>query len=287
MSTAVALSQHQPRRDPIVLLGRAYVGLMFVFLLLPITTLIVFSFQRNQYASIPGQGWSLRWYERLFADGALIAAVKNSLFISPVAATIASILGFFAAYAIHRYRFPGRHVLIGLIMLPMLIPALILGIAFLGLLSRFGLEGQWYSVVIAHVVLVTAPAMAIIQLRLAQMPASLEEAARNLGATEWQTLIRVVLPYSLSGIAGGWLLAFTFSFDEFIIAWFVCGFTPTLPVSIYAYIVGSADPSLNAMATIIFAVSCLVLLAVELLLIPMLVKARPSKDPTGALEGQA
>ncbi len=280
---------HQPqqRRDPLVFLGRLYIGLVFVFLLLPITTLIVFSFQRNQYASIPGQGWSLRWYEKLFADGALVAALQNSLFVSPVAATGASILGFFAAYAVHRYRFPGRGVLIGMIMLPMLIPALILGIAFLGLLSRVGLEGRWYSVVIAHIVLVTAPAMAIIQLRLAQMPASLEEAARNLGATEWQSMTRVVLPYALSGIAGGWLLAFTFSFDEFIIAWFVCGFTPTLPVSIYAYIVGSADPSLNAMATIIFALSCLALLGFELLLLPMLVKRRPPEGANAALEAQA
>ena len=279
--------QRQQRRDPLVFLGRLYIGLVFVFLLLPITTLIVFSFQRNQYASIPGQGWSLRWYEKLFADGALVAALQNSLFVSPVAATAASVLGFFAAYAVHRYRFPGRGVLIAVIMLPMLIPALILGIAFLGLLSRVGLEGRWYSVVIAHVVLVTAPAMAVIQLRLAQMPASLEEAARNLGATEWQSMTRVVLPYALSGIAGGWLLAFTFSFDEFIIAWFVCGFTPTLPVSIYAYIVGSADPSLNAMATIIFALSCLALLGVELLLLPMLVKGPPPRDATAASEAQA
>ena len=266
------------RRDPLIFLGRSYIAAAFVFLLLPITTLIVFSFQKNQYASIPGQGWSFRWYEKLFSDGALVAALQNSLIVSPIAATGASIIGFFAAYAIHRYRFPGRNLLLTLIMLPMLIPALILGIAFLGLLSRFGLEGKWYSVVVAHIVLVTAPAMAIIQLRLSQMPASLEEAAWNLGATEWQSLTKVVLPFSLSGIAGGWLLAFTFSFDEFIIAWFVCGFSPTLPVSIYAYIVGSADPSLNAMATIIFALSGLFLLGVELLLIPILIRVKPGAE---------
>jgi spermidine/putrescine transport system permease protein len=277
--TIMTIDQPRPRRlDPLALAGRFYIACVFVFLLLPIATLIVFSFQKNQYASIPGQGWSLRWYIKLFSDGALVDALKNSLFVSPLAATGASFIGFLAAYAIHRYRFPGRSLLITLIMLPMLIPALILGIAFLGLLSRFGLQGQWYSVVVAHIVLVTAPAMAIIQLRLAQMPPSLEEAARNLGATEWQSLVRVVLPFTLSGIAGGWLLAFTFSFDEFIIAWFVCGFTPTLPVSIYAYIVGSADPSLNAMATIIFILSGLFLLGVELLLIPMLVRAQPRSE---------
>ena len=262
----------------LTVLGRAYIGLAFVFLLMPIVTLIVFSFQKNQYASIPGQGWSLRWYQKLLADGALVDALKNSLVVSPLAATGASVLGFFAAYAIHRFRFPGRALLAFVITLPMLIPALILGIAFLGLLARVGLDGHVYSVVLCHIVLVTAPAMAIIQLRLAQMPESLEEAAWNLGATEMQTLWRVVLPFALQGIAGGWLLAFTFSFDEFVVAWFVSGFQPTLPVAIYAYIVGSADPSLNAMATIIFAFSALLLLGVELLLMPMLV-ARRRLDP--------
>jgi spermidine/putrescine transport system permease protein len=280
MSVALAA-----RRDPLVWLGRVYIGVIFIFLLLPITTLIIFSFQKNQYASIPGQGWSLRWYAKLFSDSALVTALENSLFISPIAATAASAIGFLAAYAVNRYRFPGRGLLIALIMLPMLIPAIILGIAFLGLLAKFGLDGKWYSVVIAHVVLVTAPAMAIIQLRLSQMPESLEEAAWNLGATRWQSLIRVVLPFTLGGIAGGWLLAFTFSFDEFIVAWFVCGFTPTLPVSIYAYVVGSADPSLNAMAAIIFAISGLLLLGVELLLIPILLKAKPAEGKTPAVEG--
>lgn len=261
-------------RGGLVALGRIYIGLVFAFLLLPILTLVVFSFQKNQYASIPGQGWSLRWYERLFSDGALVDALKNSLVVSPLAATGACAIGFLAAYAIHRFRFPGRPLLALVIMLPMLVPALILGISFLGLLVRFRLDGQFYSVALCHIVMVTAPAMAIIQLRLSQMPDSLEEAAWNLGASEAQTLWRVVLPFAIQGIAGGWLLSFTFSFDEFIVAWFVSGFHPTLPVAIYAYIVGSADPSLNAMATIIFGLSALMLLGVELLIMPMLVAKR-------------
>ena len=245
-----------------------------MFLLLPIVTLVVFSFQRNQYASIPGQGWSLRWYIKLFSDPVLLQSLKYSLIVSPLAATFASVIGFLAAYAVHRFIFPGRTLLAVVIVLPVLIPPLILGIAFLGLLSRMGLQGQLYSVLITHIVLTTAPAMAIIQLRLGQMPPSLEEAAWNLGATEWQALRRVVLPFAMSGIAGGWLLAFTFSFDEFVISWFVSGFDRPLPVTIYEYLVGSADPSLNAIASIIFVLSGLVLLGVELLLIPMLMKAR-------------
>jgi spermidine/putrescine transport system permease protein len=275
------VARPQSDRNGWTILGRLYLVAGFIFLLLPIVTLVAFSFQKNQYASLPGQGWSLRWYIKLFSDGVLLQALKNSLIVSPLAATGACIIGFFAAYAVNRFVFAGRTLLSVVLVLPILIPPLILGVAFLGLLSRLGLQGQLYSVLIAHIVLVTAPAMAIIQLRLSQMPASIEEAAWDLGCTEFQALYRVVLPFALSGIAGGWLLAFTFSFDEFVIAWFVSGFDQTLPVAIYAYIVGSADPSLNAIASIIFVLSGLVLLGVELLLIPLLMR-RPQASESAA-----
>jgi spermidine/putrescine transport system permease protein len=275
------VARPQSDRNGWTILGRLYLVAGFIFLLLPIVTLVAFSFQKNQYASLPGQGWSLRWYIKLFSDGVLLQALKNSLIVSPLAATGACIIGFFAAYAVNRFVFTGRTLLSVVLVLPILIPPLILGVAFLGLLSRLGLQGQLYSVLIAHIVLVTAPAMAIIQLRLSQMPASIEEAAWDLGCTEFQALYRVVLPFALSGIAGGWLLAFTFSFDEFVIAWFVSGFDQTLPVAIYAYIVGSADPSLNAIASIIFVLSGLVLLGVELLLIPLLMR-RPQASESAA-----
>jgi len=254
--------------------GRLYMAIGYVFLVLPIATMIVFSFQKGQFAAIPGQGWSLRWYSKLFEDGTLLEALRNSLIVSPLAATGACVLGFFAAYALNRFMFRGRGAFSVLLVLPVLIPPLILGVAFLGLLSRIGLQGQLFSVFLTHVVVVTAPAMAVIQLRLGQMPRALEEAAWDLGATELQTLYKVVLPFALPGIAGGWLLAFTFSFDEFIIAWFVSGFEQTLPVAVYAYIVGSVDPSLNAVGSIVFALSVLSLIGVELLLFPLLLSRR-------------
>jgi len=250
--------------------GRLYMAIGYLFLVLPIVTMIVFSFQKGQFASIPGQGWTLQWYGKLFTDGTLLEALRNSLIVSPLAATGGCILGFLAAYALHRFRFRGQGAFSVLLVLPVLIPPLILGVAFLGLLSRIGLQGQLLSVILTHVVIVTAPAMAVIQLRLGQMPASLEEAAWDLGATDLQTLYKVVLPFTLPGIAGGWLLAFTFSFDEFIVAWFVSGFEQTLPVAVYAYIVGSVDPSLNAVGSIVFGLSMLSLIGVELLLFPIL-----------------
>lgn len=254
--------------------GRLYLVIGYLFLVLPIATMIVFSFQKGQFASIPGQGWTFDWYGKLFEDGSLIEALQNSLIVSPLAATGACVIGFFAAYAVTRYRFRLRGAFTVLLVLPILIPPLILGVGFLGLLSRIGLQGQLLSALLTHMVIIAAPAMAVIQLRLGQMPAALEEAAWDLGATEFQTLYKVVLPFAFPGIAGGWLLAFTFSFDEFIIAWFVSGFDPTLPVAVYAYIVGSIDPSLNAVGSIVFAISLLSLIGVELLLLPLLLSRR-------------
>jgi spermidine/putrescine transport system permease protein len=260
------------------LAGRLYMAVGYFFLVLPIVTMIAFSFQKGQFASIPGQGWTLHWYGKLFDDGTLLKALGNSLIVSPLAASGACVLGFLAAYSIHRFRFWGRGAFSVLLVLPVLIPPLILGVAFLGLLSRIGLQGQLLSVILTHMVIITAPAMAVIQLRLGQMPSSLEEAAWDLGATEFQTLYKVVLPFALPGIAGGWLLAFTFSFDEFIVAWFVSGFEQTLPVAVYAYIVGSVDPSLNAVGSIVFALSMLSLIGVELLLFPILLAQYRSAD---------
>ena len=259
-----------PARNPWPFVGRLFLALTYVFLFLPIVVLILFSVQKNRFPGFPLQGWTTQWYEKLFHDGTLIEALGNSLIVSPLAATAATIIGFLAAYALNRFEFPGKPLVSGVIVLPILIPPLILGVAFLGLLARLNLNGTLFSVFLTHVVLLTAPAMAIIQLRLAQMPASIEEAAWDLGASEWQTVRRVVLPFALPGILGGWLLAFTFSFDEFIIAWFVSGFDQTLPVGIYSVLVAAMDPSLNAIGTIVFVISALILLAIELVLLPFI-----------------
>ena len=258
------------------LAGRVYLVFSFIFLLMPIGFLILFSFQKNIYASLPLQGWTLQWYRSLVEDGVLFEALLNSLKVTPIAATAASIIGFLAAYVLNRFVFPGRILTAIILILPILIPPLILGVSLLGLMSRMGLHGELYSVIIAHTLLLTAPAMAIIQLRLAQMPPSLEEAAWDLGASELQTVWRVVLPWALPGIAGGWLLAFTFSFDEFIIAWFVSGFDQTLPVAIYNVMITTHEPSLNAIGTIVFALLLMILLCTELLIIPMVMKRRKS-----------
>jgi spermidine/putrescine transport system permease protein len=268
MTAATALPAPREPINRWKIAGIVWLAIGYVFLFIPLVVLVLFSFQANKFPALPLQGFSLRWYEKLWRDGTLIDALGHSMIVSPAAATIATILGFLAAYATTRFEFKGKSLLAAFLALPILIPPLILGVAFLGLLARVHLSGTLFSVFLTHVVLITAPAMVVIQLRLAQMPRSLEEAAWDLGATEWQTLRKVVLPFALPGILGGWLLAFTFSFDEFMIAWFVSGFDPTLPVAIYSVLVAMIDPSLNAIGTIVFAISAVALIGIELLLLP-------------------
>jgi spermidine/putrescine transport system permease protein len=258
------------------IVGWIYLFLGFGFLLLPIFSLVLFSFENSRLPSLPWTGWTLKWYEFLLSDGRLLEALKNSLIVSPLAAAAATVIGFFASYALNRFEFLGRQILSVMLIVPILIPPLIMGVAFLGLLSRINLQGQLLSVFLTHVVILIPTAIALITIRLAQMPKDIEQAAWNLGATEWQALFKVVLPWSIPGIAGAWLLSFTFSFDEFVISWFVSGFQPTLPVAIYSFMAFNLDPSLNAIGTIIFAISVLLLIGVELLLIPLLIESRAS-----------
>jgi spermidine/putrescine transport system permease protein len=273
------MSKHYPTDRLFQVAGWGYLLFGFGFLLLPIFSLVLFSFEDSRLPTLPWTGWTLRWYEFLLTDGRLLEALKNSLIVSPLAAAAATVIGFFAAYALNRFEFLGRQIISILLIVPILIPPLIMGVAFLGLLSRINLQGQFLSVFLTHVVILIPTAIALITIRLAQMPKEIEQAAWNLGATEWQALFKVVLPWSIPGIAGAWLLSFTFSFDEFVISWFVSGFQPTLPVAIYSFMAFNLDPSLNAIGTIIFAISILLLIGVELLLIPLLLSQRsPTKD---------
>jgi spermidine/putrescine transport system permease protein len=269
--------QHQPWfRRSLAAGGWVYLALGYSFLMLPILTLVVFSFEASRFPTLPWTGWTWDWYQQLFSDGKLLQALRASLLVSPLSAGIATILGFFAAYALNRFDFRGKKALTIMLIVPILVPPLILGVAFLGLLSRINLQGHLHSILLCHIVILLPTAIALITLRLMQMPKAIEQAAWNLGATEWQALWRVVLPWSIPGIAGAFLLAFTFSFDEFVIAWFVSGFEPTLPVSIYNFLGSNLSPTLNAVGTIVFLMSVLLLIGVELLLLPMLL-AQPTK----------
>ncbi len=234
---------------------RCYVLLLFAFVFAPIVASIVFSFNSDRFPTLPLGSFTLHWYEQILNDSGFWEALRNSLLTALAVACCATIIGFSAAYTDYRYNFSGKIFFLALGLLPPTIPLVILGLAMLAWLSRINLSGQPYSVFIAHVVMCTPFAMAIIRLRLSQMDSNLEAAAWNLGASNWRALHQVILPFVKPAIISSLCLTAAVSFDEFAVAWFVSGLNKTVPVVILEILQGQVDPRINAIGTFVFVTS--------------------------------
>jgi spermidine/putrescine transport system permease protein len=241
-----------------------HAGVVYAFLFAPIAVLIVFSFSASPYSSVWG-GFTLDWYARLLDNERLMEVFGNSLWVAGVATLISAVLGTSAALALARARLPGRGVVQSLVYLPMVMPELVQGIALLMLFVLIvPLPLGLGTIAIAHSVFGTAYVALVVGTRLHDLDPNLEEAARDLGANAWQTFYRVTLPLIWPGVLGGALLAFTLSFDDFVIAFFVTGpGSSTLPIEIYSMVKRGVTPEINALATLILAVS-VILIALSL-----------------------
>ncbi|MFN3211314.1 MAG: ABC transporter permease [Roseovarius sp.] len=239
-----------------------YVLLIFVFVFAPIIFSLVFSLNSQRFPTIPLGEFSTEWYEKILADPDIWRAALNSLIVSASSAVLGTILGFATAYSDFRYSFRFKGPYLALILLPPTIPLIIMALAMLAWLSRLGLSGQLWSIIIAHSVLTAPFAMAIIRLRLQQMDPDLEAAAWNLGGSEWQAMRHVILPFCAPAIVSALCLTAAVSFDEFAVAWFVSGLNKTVPVAILEIVQGNIDPQVNAIGTFVFLTSMtLVILA--------------------------
>ncbi len=245
---------------------RAYVAMVFAFVFAPIVASLVFSFNSDRFPTIPLGHFTLHWYETIFGDPDVWEAFGNSLVVSSVTCVLATLIGFCTAYTDFRYRFFGKGVYLGLALLPPTIPLVIMGLAMLALLSRIGMSGELHSIIVAHVVLCSPFAMAIIRLRLAQMDPSLEAAAWNLGASEWRAMAAVILPFTRPAIISALCLTAAVSFDEFAVAWFVSGLNKTVPVIILEILQGNVDPQINAIGTFVFVTSMTLVVIAQVLL---------------------
>ncbi len=213
---------------------RGYFWLLIAVLYLPIIILFVFSLNANTTLTFPLRGFTLDWYERLFATPALLTAVKNSLIVAAASSVAATVLGTMLAILLSRFNFRGRGVLTGLAIMPLLVPYIVLAVALLVLFTALGIERSLLTVVIAHAVVALPYATLIVLARLIAAEPQLEEAAMDLGATYPGTLRLVVLPMAAPAIASAWITAFTVSFDEFALALFLAGREQTFPV----YLIG-------------------------------------------------
>jgi spermidine/putrescine transport system permease protein len=243
-----------------------YLSLGLGFLFAPVAAAFVFSFSADRFPTLPMSGLSLQWYAEALADPKVWEAAGNTVLVAVVNATIATALGFAAAYADIRFRFIGKRLVLVAALLPPTIPLVIMGLAMLAYLSRIGLSGTLTSIVICHVVLSAPFAMAVCRLRLSQMDQSLEAAAHNLGAPPWVAFREIVLPFAWPGILAAFFLTLAVSFDEFAVAWFVGGLNETIPVRILSTLQGQVSPVIHAIGTMTFAVSMALILISQYLL---------------------
>lgn len=233
----------------------------YALLYLPIALVIVYSFNDSRLVTV-WAGFSLKWWHALLANDAMLSAAWLSLRIAGVSATLATIIGLAAGYALARApRFPGRALFGTLVIAPMVMPEVVMGISmlllFVGAERLFGGPDRgFFTIAIAHTTFSIAFVAVVVQARLADFDRSLEEAAMDLGATPWVTFRTVTLPMIAPAVASGWLLAFTLSLDDLILTQFVAGAqSQTLPMRVYSSVRLGVDPQINVLATIIVAVA--------------------------------
>lgn len=233
----------------------------FVFLYAPILTLIAFSFNDSR-RNIVWKGFTLKYYEKAIANAGLMEAFANSLVIAFATTLFATLLGAMTAILLWRFRFPGRAGYEAAAALPIVIPEICMGVAMLAFFARIGWPANliWPfnlgNIIIAHVSFAFPFAAVVIRARLSGFNRELEEAARDLGARDWEVLRDVLLPFMKPGLVAGGLLAFTLSLDDFVITFFTSGpDTVTFPVKVYSMIRFSVTPEVNAASTVLIVIT--------------------------------
>ena len=238
----------------------AYLG----FLYLPILFLPLFSFNAGTIVAFPIKGLTLDWYRQLAGEATLIQALVNSLVVGLAAAFLSTAMGLFAARAYTRYQFFGHRFSEGLVMLPLVVPGIIVASSMLVLFISIGLNPSRFAVILGHSFLGLPFAVSILKSAFDDFDVSLEEAAYDLGSTAVQTFRRITLPLVTPGLIASFLVTFTVSFDEFILAFFLSGSEPTLPVYIWSQIRFPAKlPNTLALGTLLLLGSVVLLLIAE------------------------
>jgi spermidine/putrescine transport system permease protein len=227
---------------------------VYAFLYVPLAIVVLFSFNDSKL-NAEWVGFTLSWYRALFADDAMLAAARNSVFIAVTASAVATVLGTMAGIAMHRYR---PKLLPFMVLTPVAMPEILLGVSLLVFfISVFGEESlSLGTVILAHTTFCIGFVAIIVRARLAGMDESIFEAARDLGATPWQTFKLVTLPLIMPGVIAGALMSFTLSIDDFVITFFTTGVgVSTLPLQIYTMIKVAVTPEVNAVSTLLMALT--------------------------------
>lgn len=236
--------------------------LTFMFLYLPLVVVVLYSFSATKVNAWPIKGYTLDWYRELLQDEDIWDAVRFSTFIGIVAASIAVVLGTLTAYALDRYRFRGKPVIRFAIGMPIVLPGIVTGVALLAFFTGvLGMNLSRWTIIIGHATFCTVLILNNVAARLSQLPRSLDEASADLGAPPLTTFRRITFPLVRPAILAGAILAFTLSFDEIVVTFFLTGREKTLPLLIWGRLRRGISPEINATATVIIVVSLVLVLA--------------------------
>ena len=243
--------------------SRAYLGVILVFMYLPILTLIIFSFNESKNMAV-WSGFSLKWYEQLFADPVIGEAVWVTLSVAVIASVIATVIGTMAAVGINSFRRRSKNVVLNITYIPMINADIVTGISLLLLFIFINLERGYFTMLLAHITFNIPYVILSVLPKLTQMDPLTYEAALDMGATPSYAVRKVMLPQIMPGILTGLLLAFTMSFDDFVISFFTTqGLTQNLSIYIYSMARVGINPMINALSAIMFIIVITLLLVVN------------------------
>jgi spermidine/putrescine transport system permease protein len=238
----------------------AYSAAVFAFIYLPIVVLVLYSFNRDGVGGFPPRHFTLDWYRQLVSDSAIWDSVMNSLLVAGASVALSLTLGLLAALALDRASFPGKALFRRLVLLPLILPGIITGLSLLMFAVFAGMQLSLFTVFLGHGTALISVATTELFAGLQKLDRAQEEASLDLGATPWQTFWRVTLPnLKLSLIAAG-LLIFTLSMDEIAVTFFLIGRDNTLPLEIWGRLRRGITPEINAISTLIFAISVVLLI---------------------------
>lgn len=237
----------------------------FAFLYLPIALLVLYSFNASRLVTVWG-GFSTKWYAAMLQNQGLLDAAWVTVRVAAVSATVALALGTMAALALVRYhRFIGKRLFIGMLSAPLVMPEVITGLSLLLLFVALEWARGYWTIVIAHITFSMAYVAVVVQARLASFDNALEEAAQDLGATPVRTFFEITLPLIAPALIAGWLLAFTLSLDDLVIASFTTGpGATTLPMKIYSSVRLGVTPEINAVCTVLIGIVTLGIIVASL-----------------------
>ena len=243
---------------------RLFAGLVFAFLLLPILIVVPLSFSSGSLLTLPMPGLSLRWYESVFSDPRWRVAAQNSLIIGLATMVLATGLGTLAALGLANSRLRFKRALMALIILPMVVPVVITGVAAFFFFARLGLVGTHLGLILAHTALATPFVVITVSATLQGYDSNLTRAAQSLGARPARAFLGITLPMILPGVLSGALLAFATSFDEIVVVLFMASPAQhTIPRQIFSGIRENTDPSVAAAAVVLIIISALLMIVVE------------------------